>query len=138
MTGETDRLRQPPTERFAGTEHVFDLRAVAAGLRDEAHLPTDGHRQVTLFHKGGLGLIAFDFESGGRLADHSADAFVTIVALTGELEVSTSTRTHHLPAGSLLVLDPRVVHDVVAHEASQMLLVVDRQPPSDHAEPPER
>lgn len=135
MTAETDRLRQPPTERFAGTEHVFDLPAVAAGLRDEAHLPTDGHRQVTLFHRDGLGLIAFDFEPGGRLADHSADAFVTILALTGALAVSTPSGTHHLPAGSLLVLDPGVVHDVFALEASQMLLVVNRQSPADHAPP---
>jgi quercetin dioxygenase-like cupin family protein len=126
MTPEADGGRRPPRERFAGTEHVFDLGRIAAGLRDESYPVHDGHRQMTVFHKGSQALIVFDFEAGGRLADHVADAFVTIMALSGELEVSVSSRTHRVPAGSLLVLDPGVRHDVYAPGASQMLLVVDR------------
>jgi quercetin dioxygenase-like cupin family protein len=51
---------------------------------------------------------------------------VTILALAGQLEVSTPAQTHRLPEGSLLVLDPGVRHDVVALEQSQMLLTVTR------------
>ena len=68
----------------------------------------------------------FDFEAGGRLTDHQADAQVTILALTGVLEVSTRAQTHRVPKGSLLVLDPGVRHDVFAPEKSQMLLTVAR------------
>ena len=68
----------------------------------------------------------FDFEAGGRLTDHQADAQVTILALTGVLEVSTRAQTHRVPEGSLLVLDPGVRHDVFAPEKSQMLLTVAR------------
>jgi quercetin dioxygenase-like cupin family protein len=60
------------------------------------------------------------------LKDHQADAQVTILALTGRLEVSTPAQTHQLPEGSLLVLDPSVRHDVIAREKSQMLLTVTR------------
>jgi len=126
MTPESDGGRRPPRERFAGTEHVFDLARIAEGLRDESYPVHDGHRQITVFHKGSQALIVFDFEAGGRLADHVADAYVTIMALSGELEVSTPSQTHRVPAGSLLVLDPGVPHDVHAPEASEMLLVVDR------------
>ncbi len=79
---------------------------------------------MTIFHKPPLSLVVFDFEAGGRLADHRAEAHVTILALSGLLEVSTPTQTHRLPAGSLLVLDPEVIHDVYAPETSQMLLAV--------------
>jgi Uncharacterized conserved protein, contains double-stranded beta-helix domain len=126
MTREPDGGRRPPRERFAGTEHVFDLARIAEGLRDESYPVHDGHRQMAIFRKGSLALIVFDFEAGGRLADHVADAFVTIMALSGELVVSTSSRTHRVPAGSLLVLDPGMRHDVHAAGASQMLLVVNR------------
>ena len=126
MTSDSDQDRPPPRERFAGTEHVFDLREIATGLRHESNPVHHGHRQMTIFHKHLLTLIVFDFEAGGRLADHRADADVTILAVSGLLEVSTPSGTHRLPEGSLLVLDPGVVHDVYAPEASQMLLAVGR------------
>lgn len=126
MTADSDQDRLPPRERFAGTEHVFDLREIATGLRHESTPVRDGHRQMTIFHKHPLTLIVFDFEPGGRLADHRADADVTILAVAGLLEVSTPSGTHRLPEGSLLVLDPGVVHDVYAPEASEMLLAVGR------------
>lgn len=126
MKFDADPRRRPPRERFSGTEHVFDLRGIAAGLRDERTPVRDGHRQMTIYHKTPVTLVVFDFEAGAWLADHQADAHVTILALTGLLEVSTPTQTHRLPEGSLLVLEPRVKHDVFAPEKSQMLLTVAR------------
>ncbi len=124
MTSDFEPERRPPRERFAGPEHVFDLREVADGLRDEPTPVRDGHRQITLFHKPPLTLIVFDFDADGRLVGHRAEAHVTILALSGLLEVSTPSETHRLPEGSLLVLDPGVIHDVYAPEASRMLLAV--------------
>ena len=126
MTPDGSPGRRPPRERFAGAEHVFDLRDIAARLRDEDARARDGHRQMTIYHKTPITVVLFDFEAGARLADHQADAQVTIFALTGLLEVSTPTRTHRVPEGSLLVLDPGVRHDVLAPEPSQMLLTVAR------------
>jgi quercetin dioxygenase-like cupin family protein len=126
MTAHTDPGRRAPRERFAGAEHVFDLHGIAAALRAESAPARDGHRQMTLYHKTPVTVVLFDFEAGGRLADHQADAQVTILALTGLLEVSTPAQTHRLPEGSLVVLDPGVRHDVFAPEPSQMLLSVAR------------
>jgi quercetin dioxygenase-like cupin family protein len=126
MTPEATPDRRPPRERFAGAEHVFDLRAIAGGLRAEHEPVRDGHRQMTLYHKPPVSIILFDFEAGARLTDHQADAHVTILALTGRLEVSTSAQLHRLPEGSLLVLDPGVRHDVFAPERGQMVLTVAR------------
>lgn len=126
MTPDAARGRRPPRERFAGSEHAFNLRGVAAGLRDE-HAPVHGgHRQITIYHRPPVTLVLFDFDAGARLTDHRADAEVTILALTGRLEVSTPAQTHRLPEGSLLILDPGVRHAVLAPEKSQMLLTVTR------------
>jgi quercetin dioxygenase-like cupin family protein len=124
MSEDPGRLRRPPSERFAGSEHVFNLAAVAGTLWGEDHPAAAGHRQMTLFHEGDLSLVLFDFEAGGTLADHVADGYVTIHTVAGELQVSTPEVTHQLPAGSLLVLAPGVRHDVTARVASQMLLTV--------------
>jgi quercetin dioxygenase-like cupin family protein len=129
MTADSPEHRRPPRERFAGTEHVFDLAETAANLRAEGTPARDGHRQVAIFHQGALRLIVFDFEAGGRLPGHKAEAVVTILALSGLLEVSTPAQAHRLAAGSMLVLDPGVPHDVHAPQPSQMLLTV---APTDH------
>ncbi len=119
-----DDQRLRPSERFAGSQHVFDLAAVAESLRREADTPRDGHRQITLFHEGGMTAVLFDFEAGGRLVRHEADGLVTIQTIAGMVDVSTPQTTHELPAGSLLVLEPGIVHDVVAGVPSQVLLIV--------------
>ncbi len=126
MNTDPGESRLPPRERFAGSEHVFELSAIAAGLRDEREPVRDGHRQMTIYHQPPTTLVLFDFEAGARLTDHQTDAQVTILAVAGLLEVSTPTHTHRLPAGSLLVLDPGVRHDVSASVESQMLLTVTR------------
>jgi len=81
---------------------------------------------MTIYHKMPVTLVLFDFEAGARLTDHQADAQVTILALTGLLEVTTPAQTHRLPEGSLLVLEPGVRHDVFAPEQAEMLLTVAR------------
>jgi quercetin dioxygenase-like cupin family protein len=125
MSPDPARLRRRPSERFAGSEHVFNLAVVASTLAREDHPAAAGHRQITLFHEGDLALVLFDFAAGGVLTGHEADGFVTIHAVAGELEVSTPETIHQLPVGSLLVLAPGVRHDVTARVASQMLLMVD-------------
>ncbi len=115
---------RPPRERFAGPEHLFDLGAVAESLHGESSPLRDGHRQQTIFHRSHLTLVVFDFVEGGRLNAHRAMAPVTIHAFSGRLEVSTGTSVYQLAAGSLLALDPGVVHDVHAVEPSRMLLSV--------------
>ena len=119
-----DLQRHHPTERFAGDEHLIDLMATAAALRQEPDRAREGHRQITLFHKEGMSAVLFDFESGGRLSRHAADGLVTIQTIAGRVTVVAGQTSHELPTGSLLVLEPGVVHDVVADSPSQVLLVV--------------
>ena len=119
-----DRLRPPPSERFAGPEHRIDLAAALESLRGEEHESTDHHRQITVFHKGPLRMVLFTFEKGAGLPAHRAPGSVVIHTLRGCINVKTMNETHELPAGQLVILDPEVVHDVTAAEPSDMLLTI--------------
>lgn len=120
----TDRLRTPPAERFAGEKHVFRLGDALTQLRAEDHPARNGHRQVTLFHRGPVTQVLFSFEADGRLEEHSAPGLVTIHALEGRLDVAAEGVDHEVPAGTILILDAGVPHDVRASERSAMLLTV--------------
>ena len=123
-----DRLRRPPTERFAGEVHVYSLRDALAKLRSEDHPARDGHRQITLLHRPPVTQVLFSFSAGGHLDQHSAPGLVTIHAIEGRIRVAAGGADHELAAGQLIVLDEDVPHDVRAVEASAMLLTVNLNP----------
>ena len=124
MSSPKDRLRPPPSERFAGPEHRIDLTAALESLRVEHHDTTERHRQITVFHKGPLRMVLFAFDAGAGLPSHRAPGFVVIHTLRGRIAVKTLNDSHDLAAGQLVMLDPEVVHDVTAVESSDMLLTI--------------
>lgn len=125
-----DRLRPPPSERFAGSSHHFSLADALADLRAEDHPARAGHRQIALLQRPPVTQVLFSFEAGGHLDEHSAHGLVTIHVLEGELRVRAEGSDHELGAGDVLVLDPDVPHDVRAVERSAMLLTVHLSPKS--------
>lgn len=119
-----NRLRPPPTKRFAGQSHVFHLETAIRELRAEAHAARNGHRQQTIFHRAPVTKVLFAFDAGGALANHSAHGLVTIHVLEGRLMVQADGQEHDLHTGGLIILKPDVPHDVRAFQASAMLLTV--------------
>lgn len=124
MTIADDRLRPPPNVREAGPELVLDFGATLRALRAERHPPTQGHRQISVAHRGPLRLVLFAFDAGGHLAEHHAPGLVIMLVLTGRLRVHTPRGTHELEAGQAVVLDPDTPHSVEAPVESDMLLSV--------------
>lgn len=121
---QPDRLRPAPAERFAGQSHFFDLNRALGELRAEAYAAKSGHRQITIFHRAPVAKVLFAFDAGGALLKHSAHGLVTIHVLEGRLMVQADGHDHELNAGQILILNPDVLHDVRAAEASAMLLTV--------------
>ncbi len=119
-----ERLRPPPIERFAGDSHLFSLFDALRDLRAEDHPARQGHRQITLLHRGPVTQVLFSFEAGGQLDRHSTPGLVTIHVLEGRLNVGADGSDHELGAGDVLILDADVPHDVRASEQSAMLLTV--------------
>jgi quercetin dioxygenase-like cupin family protein len=126
METTTPRLREHPAERFAGTEHVFDLRQTATSLQQEAHASQQGHRQISIFHRGNVTMVLFVFEAGGTMREHRANGMVTIHVLDGALSVTTPQSTYDLQSGHVLALDADVPHSLQATALTQMLLTVHR------------
>lgn len=131
MSEPEDRLRERPSERFAGSEHLFNLDTEIERLRDEPGGTKKRHRQITLFRGGGMSLVLFDFDVGGGLSDHATDGFVTVHILDGEAQMTTAGHEYAMPAGSLLVLGPGVKHDIRALTPSRVLLSVRLDPSED-------
>ncbi|HEY7234164.1 MAG TPA: cupin domain-containing protein [Gemmatimonadaceae bacterium] len=128
MSLPNDRLRPPPSERFAGPEHRLELDAALEALRSEPHDGKDRHRQITVFRKGPLRLVLFAFEAGGSLASHRAPGYIVIHVLRGRIRVQTLNQSYELATNQILMLDPEVVHDVQADEQTDMLLTVSLAP----------
>ncbi|HET7600928.1 MAG TPA: AraC family ligand binding domain-containing protein [Gemmatimonadales bacterium] len=122
MTAPDERLRPPPHLREAGPELLIDLAATLRALRDEPHPAKEGHRQISVLHRGHERLVLFAFEAGGRLPAHAAPGLVTIHVLGGTLRVRTNRGAQDVGAGQVLVLDPDLEHEVEALERSDMLL----------------
>ena len=125
-----DRLRQHPDPRFAAPQHQYDLSAVAAKLQQEPDAGESGRRQETLYKHGTTTVSLFIFGHLTRLPPHRANGVVTIHVLAGHLQVTAEGQAHDLHAGNLLILAPKVQHDVVAREESRMLLTVNLEPPT--------
>lgn len=133
MSAADERLRPPPSDRFAGAEHELDLPAALRALRAETRSGANGHRQITLLHHGPVRLILFAFDEGGRIPRHSAAGWVTIHVLHGVLRVRTPEGEHVLNEGQILALAPNIAHDVDAVAESEMLLGVYPEAPTGSA-----
>lgn len=123
---DTDRLRQHPADRLASPVQVVDLAAEADRLRDEAHAPVGGHRQIAVVRDEGLTVILFLFDAGSQLKEHRTEGSVTINVLHGRLAVQAEGERHDLVPGRLLALAPGTMHSVQAAEPATMLLTVSR------------
>ena len=118
------RLRTPPDIRFAGAGHLIDLGKALERLLSEPPHPTQGHRQITLHRHGASTLALYYFNAGGRLREHGADAVVSMHLLEGQVNVHTSEGTYRMETGQILILAPKVAHDLQAVKNSRLLLTV--------------
>lgn len=121
---DSERLRQHPSERFAASQHQYDLHEVATRLGGEFEAGQAGHRQETLYKHGATTVALFLFGHLTRLPPHRTKGVVVIQVLEGHIQVTAEGQVHDLHAGHLLVLAPGVEHDVLARVESRMLLTV--------------
>jgi quercetin dioxygenase-like cupin family protein len=124
MSDQSPRLRQHPDERFQPAQHAIDLREAAARLQAEPPAGQRKHRQETLYRHSPMTVALFLFEPGAHMLPHAAEGVVTVHVLSGRIKMNAEGQAHTLNAGQILLLAPGVQHDVLAEEASQMLLTV--------------
>lgn len=132
MSDQAKRLREHPEPRFAGDQHVLDLPAEIARLRQESPAGEEGHRQKTLYKHAGTTLALFLFERLTHLPPHRTNGIVVVQVLHGSLQLTAGDQVHTLRAGGMLVLAPQIEHQLVAYEESGMLLTVVLDPAALH------
>lgn len=124
MSQQPERLRQHPDVRFQSRQHQIDLKEVASQLMAEPLTGASCHRQETIYRHGPVPVALFLFETGARLVEHAAEGVVTIHVLEGRLKMLVEEQTHDLRAGQILMMTPRMKHDVYAEQPTRMLLTV--------------
>lgn len=121
---ESERLRQHARDRFAASQHPYNLDVVTAKLRQELEAGQAGHRQETLYKHGATTVALFLFGHLTGLSAHRTKGVVMIHVLEGHIQITAEGHVHDLHAGHLLMLTPGVEHNVSARTVSRMLLTV--------------
>jgi quercetin dioxygenase-like cupin family protein len=117
---DTARTTRPLTRPIAR----FDLEAETDSLRREEPRSAGGHSARTLVKHSDFRIVLMSLEAGAELHEHKVDHSFSLQALTGHVRLQLPDETVDVPAGSMLVLDEGIPHDVVALEASTVLLTI--------------
>lgn len=122
-TGNDERLRTPPQDRFGYAENHFNLKSAAAVLRKE-HSGEHHHKQITLYKHGATTVALFHFRANASLPEHQAKGTVIIQCIDGAIGIQAEDEHHTLHAGEMLTLAPGVKHDIVAQKESDVLVTI--------------
>ncbi|MGI8553934.1 MAG: hypothetical protein ACR2PL_24585 [Dehalococcoidia bacterium] len=122
--GVTTGSPERPAETMAASEMVFDLASELQQLHRERSWTTGERNGKTLVREPDFRVVLTAMPAGMRLAEHEADARLTIQTVQGHLRVRLSDRVVDLPLNHLLALDRNVRHDVEAEEDSAFLLTL--------------
>ena len=120
---EEPQHRRPHSKPAAGPYLELDLARELEQLHREREWTT-GHNAKTLAKYHTLRLVLTALKARSRIPLHQAAGRVSIHTIQGRIQVRAEGRTFNLPAGSLLVLDQGLRHDVEALEDSAFLLSI--------------
>lgn len=103
---------------------TFDLAALERELRNDAQYERSSQVARTLVRTSDQRIVLMVLRAGAKLAEHHADATVSIQVLTGHVHFHLPSRALDVKSGGLLVLSTALRHDVVALEDSALLLTL--------------
>lgn len=92
-------------------------------ITSEVAVPADGTLSRKL-HDDGVRLVAFAFDAGQQLTEHSTPRAVILQVQTGRLNITAGGDTYDMTVNSWLHLGPNEPHSVVAEEPSVLLLTL--------------
>jgi quercetin dioxygenase-like cupin family protein len=102
----------------------FNLSKEITELHDEEAWLRTGRNSKTLVKQPDFRIVLIALQKGVHLEEHSADARISIYALSGHVKLKLPEQTVDLPSGHLLVLDRALEHDLEALEESAILLTI--------------
>lgn len=123
--GETAGSQQRPARRLVGPALQFDLSEELASLKEEPTWREGDRNARTLVEEPSYRVVLTALKAGTHVREHRAPGWASIHAIAGHLRLRLGDEEGiDLAAGSLLVLEPRLAHDVEALEESAFLLTL--------------
>lgn len=102
----------------------FPLTSMAEQLMDEAESAASGRAALTLARGDELTVVLVSMKAGRTLDEHSAPAAATVVTLSGNILISTSSKNLTLDQGESATFTADISHSVLANEDSAFLLII--------------
>jgi quercetin dioxygenase-like cupin family protein len=119
-----DELRaRPHVAPAAAAFTELDLPAEVSRLQAETTWST-GQNARTLIKYDTLRVVLVALQAGRSLPEHRTEGRLTILLISGHLEVKAAGRTFNLHSGGLLALDRNLAHEVLALRESVVLLTI--------------
>lgn len=102
---------------------VLDLESIVADLQASTEA-VNGLRKKVLLKSSNTIIILLSFGKNGKLPEHCAPGTATINIVKGLINFKVLDKTHHLSGGQVIVLEPKVMHELEAAEVSTVLVTI--------------
>lgn len=99
---------------------------VVADLREQLPVTDAATTSRSLVDNERVRVVAFAFDEGEELTEHTAAPPVVVQVLSGTLRFEVDGEAHRLATGDCVYLPPHKPHSLVALEPSHMSLVMVR------------
>lgn len=110
-------------EKTDGPFLTFDLAGEIRRLREEQYWQS-GRNSRTLVKYPDLRVVLTAIRAGTTIHQHQAAGRMSLQTVEGRLRMHAGTQEFYMPAGSMLVLDRDMPHDIVALADSAFLLTI--------------
>lgn len=109
---------------LSGDVLVFRLDEEREQAMDSTILERSGRNARTLLKTESLRVTLVVLAAGGRVAEHVADATITVQPLAGRIQFEAQGRVHDIGPGEILAAAPGVPHSVRSAEGATFLLTL--------------
>jgi quercetin dioxygenase-like cupin family protein len=122
VTASEDTAKTAPTHAIPEAAWSFELHREVEALKNASQYRTTGHAARTLFKSPQLRVVLIVLRSGAQLKEHKTNEPVSLQVLEGVIRVALPKRTVEPVVGGLIVIEPSVLHDVIALADSAFVL----------------
>lgn len=93
-------------------------------LAAEVEIPTDGTLSRVLHRDEKIRLVAFAFDTGQELTEHTASNPAVVQVISGRIKMTLAGDTVTFGPGAWLRMDARLPHSLVALEPTVLILTM--------------
>ena len=108
----------------------MDSFTAFADLAAEVEIPADGTLSKVLYRDERIRMVAFGFDTGQELTEHTAGSAAIVQVITGRITLTLDGHTLDVGPGAWVHMSAGLAHSLVAAEPTLMLLTMIKNPPA--------